>query len=101
MAKIIQIIDVDSDGHRVRLDDGRVVHMLHGGQHPEIGQEFTEAEKLPAPFLGENSGVDELGRTFEERQKEAAALHAEQLPDCSGDPPPPPQPTETESKTGA
>lgn len=43
MAKILQVLDVDSDGHKVRLDDGRIVHMPHGVQHPETGEIFNEA----------------------------------------------------------
>lgn len=30
MAKIIQILDVNSEAHRVRLDDGRVITIDHG-----------------------------------------------------------------------
>ena len=46
MAKIIQIIDVNSDGHQVRLDDGRTVTVLHSHQPAQLGDEFAE---LAAP----------------------------------------------------
>lgn len=42
MAKIIQILDVDSDGHKVRLDDGRIVHILHGTDNADVGQEYAD-----------------------------------------------------------
>lgn len=49
MAKIIQIIQVDSDGYRVRLDDGTTRQLPHGDDHPHIGQHVPgslEAENL-------------------------------------------------------
>jgi hypothetical protein len=42
MAKILQIIDVDSDGFKVRLNTGDVIRMPHGGEHPHVGQELVE-----------------------------------------------------------
>lgn len=48
MAKVLQVIDVDSDGHKVRLDDGRVIFMPHGGSHPQIGQEVPRDAHLGA-----------------------------------------------------
>ena len=46
MAKIIQIIDVNSEGHQVRLDDGFLHTIAHGGQSPQVGDELVE---LAAP----------------------------------------------------
>ena len=43
MAKILQILDVDSAGHKVSLDDGRVIVIPHGGDHPIVGQEIAES----------------------------------------------------------
>ena len=41
MAKIIQILDVNSDGHRLRLDNGGVVLVPHGtGQDLNVGDEL-------------------------------------------------------------
>ncbi len=41
MAKIIQILDVNSEGHQVRLDDGRVVSIPHGsGDALNVGDEI-------------------------------------------------------------
>jgi len=67
MAKVLQIIDVDADGHKVRLDDGQVIVMPHGGEHPHIGKDVsgtsTVREDSPnqsgAPVVPEEvSGVD-------------------------------------------
>jgi len=41
MAKIIQIIDTDSAGHRVRLDDGHIVSLKHSHDVPNIGAEVN------------------------------------------------------------
>jgi hypothetical protein len=48
MAKVLQVIDVDSNGHCVRLDDGRIVVTPHGGDHPQVGEEFPEPEDADA-----------------------------------------------------
>lgn len=48
MAKVLQVIDVDSNGHCVRLDDGRIVVTPHGGDHPQVGEEFPEPEDTDA-----------------------------------------------------
>lgn len=47
MARVLQIIDVDSEGHKVRLDDGRTIVMPHSGQHPHIGEEVTSGASEP------------------------------------------------------
>ena len=52
MAKIIQIIDVNSEGHRVRLDDGSLHTIAHGGQSPQVGDELVE---LAAPVSDDAS----------------------------------------------
>ena len=47
MAKIIQIIDTDSAGHRVRLDDGHIVLLKHSTQGPPtIGSELKDEDFL-------------------------------------------------------
>ncbi len=45
MAKILQVLNVDSDGHRVRLDDGRVVDIPHGS-----GDALSVGDELPPWF---------------------------------------------------
>ncbi len=56
MAKIIQILDVNSDGHRVRLSDGRAVTIPHGhGDSITVGDEYTippSLEFLNGPAQG-------------------------------------------------
>jgi len=46
MAKIIQIIDTDSTGHRVRLDDGSIVSLKHSYDVPTVGSELNEDDFL-------------------------------------------------------
>jgi len=46
MAKIIQIIDTDSTGHRVRLDDGSIVSLKHSYDVPTVGAELNEDDFL-------------------------------------------------------
>jgi hypothetical protein len=43
MAKIIQVIDVNSEGHTFRLSDGSMVSAPHGGEHYSIGDEWGKA----------------------------------------------------------
>lgn len=44
MAKILQILDINSDGHRVRLDDGRVIQIPHGhGEDISVGADLDAA----------------------------------------------------------
>ena len=80
MAKIIQIIDVDSVGHKVRLDDGRVIQMPHGAQYqnPVIGEEVENANATPyveTIVPAETGASTSTGRGFAES---AASLgHAE------------------------
>lgn len=77
MAKIIQVIDVDSDGHKVRLDDGRIVRMPHGGEHPHVGQEVDEAycthqpehEPSRAEKLALVTATDDLASAREELER--------------------------------
>ena len=47
MAKVIQIIDVDSEGHKIRLDNGEIVRWPHGPHVPHIGQELPEVSAIP------------------------------------------------------
>ena len=50
MAKIIQIIDVGSDGTHVRLNDGSFVTLDHNaGWSPSIGDEVPHVEKSGTP----------------------------------------------------
>jgi hypothetical protein len=46
MPKIIQIIDTDSTGHRVRLDDGSIVSLKHSHDVPTVGAELNEDDFL-------------------------------------------------------
>ena len=43
MPKIIQVIDVDSLGHKVRLDDGRVMFLHYTGRDISIGSDVEDA----------------------------------------------------------
>lgn len=45
MAKVIQIIDVDSEAYKVRLDDGSTIRMPHGGPVPHVGVEIEAVAK--------------------------------------------------------
>ena len=40
MAKIIQVLDVNSEGHRVRLDNGWTAVIPHNSREVVIGAEF-------------------------------------------------------------
>ena len=51
MAKVLQIIDVDSEGHKIRLDNGDVVRWPHGPHVPHIGQELPEVSAIPTPKI--------------------------------------------------
>ena len=42
MPKILQVIDVNSDGHVVRLSDGSVATIPHGADVPCVGAEFGD-----------------------------------------------------------
>lgn len=47
MAKIIQLIETDSTGHLVRLNDGHVVLLKHSDQGPPtVGSELNEDDFL-------------------------------------------------------
>lgn len=76
MAKVLQIIDVDSDGHKIRLDDGRVVYAPHGGELPHIGQEFTEIAQPvsdDAPEVEEEPADEVKAPTIEQLDSDAQA----------------------------
>ncbi len=53
MAKIIQIIDVNSEGHQVRLDNGFLHTIAHGGQSPQVGDKLME---ITAPVSDDARG---------------------------------------------
>jgi hypothetical protein len=51
---ILQVVDFDSGGTRVRLSDGSFVTLPHGAQVPSIGAEYVEplvSEPLLVPVI--------------------------------------------------
>ena len=56
LPKIIQILDVDSDGHTVRLSNGDVIKLPHTENHPptvgEVLQELKDGRTAVFPETG-------------------------------------------------
>lgn len=61
MPKIIQILNVDSHGHQVRLSDGSLAIVTHSGEEISVGTEVTDPkatahgiEVVPIPAKPKN-----------------------------------------------
>ena len=79
MAKIIQIIDVDSAGHQVRLDNGFLHTIAHGGQSPQVGEELVE--ETHAPTIGQlNSPEQEQAQALSEEVSEYVSTQDDGVP---------------------
>ena len=60
---ILQVVDFDSGGTRVRLSDGSFVTLPHGSQVPSIGAEYvgTPLEVADGTFTGRLAGPVNTG----------------------------------------
>ena len=58
MAKVIQIIDVNSVGHTVRLSDGSTAFLAHRGQGVNIGDDFEDLPVIGSAGLNGPVGAE-------------------------------------------
>ena len=78
MAKILAILDVNSDGHVVRLSDGSTATLPHGGPVPTVGEELLGPPTLQfPPTIEQLNSPEQLAANILSEQ----VLHAEATAD--------------------